>query len=148
LTLRTFSKAYGMAGIRLGYGLGHDYLISYVNKVKLPFEPNILAQAAGVAALADTDYLRRTLENNDLGMKTITDEFKRLGVEYVPSHANYVMVPFGSAENVTKVHEGLLRRGIAIRPLVAFGLPHCFRVTTGLPEENEAFLKAFRAVIS
>ena len=136
-----------MAGIRLGYGLGHDYLISYVNKVKLPFEPNILAQAAGVAALADSDYLRRTLENNDIGMKLFTDEFKRLGVRYIPSHANYVMVPYGSAEKVTQVHEGLLRRGIAIRPLAAFGLPDCFRVTTGLPEESEAFIKAFREVV-
>ncbi|HEY9793967.1 MAG TPA: histidinol-phosphate transaminase [Candidatus Obscuribacterales bacterium] len=147
LTLRTFSKAYGMAGIRLGYGLGHDYLINYVNKVKLPFEPNILAQAAGVAALADTDYLKRTLDNNDAGMKMITDEFKRQGIAYVPSHANYVMVPFGSADKVTQIHEGLLRKGIAVRPLAAFGLPDCLRITTGLPEENEAFIKAFRAVI-
>jgi histidinol-phosphate aminotransferase len=147
LTLRTFSKAYGMAGIRLGYGLGHDYLIGYVNKVKLPFEPNILAQAAGIAALRDEDYLRRTLENNDAGMRMITQEFDRLGIRYVPSHSNFLMVPFGSAERVNQVHEGLLRHGIAIRPLAAFGLPECFRITIGLPEENEAFLKAFRATI-
>ena len=147
LTLRTFSKAYGMAGVRLGYGLGHDYLISYVNKVKLPFEPNILAQAAGVAALRDTDYLKRTLENNDEGMKTITAEFKRLGLPYVPTHSNYIMVPFDSQEEVTRIHEGLLRKGVAIRPLVAFGLPHCIRITCGLPEENAAFIKAFGAVL-
>ena len=147
LTLRTFSKAYGMAGIRLGYGLGHDYLIGFVNKVKLPFEPNSLAQAAGVAALQDTEYLRLTLENNDAGMKMITDELKRLGINYVPSHSNFLMVPFGSAERVIAVHEGLLRQGVAIRPLHAFGLPQCFRITVGLPDENQAFIDAFRNVL-
>jgi histidinol-phosphate aminotransferase len=147
LTLRTFSKAYGMAGIRLGYGLGHDYLISFVNKVKLPFEPNILAQAAGVAALRDTDYLRRTLDNNDQGLKMMTEEFKRLGVSYVPTHANYVMLDMDTQGRVTQIHEELLKHGIAVRPLVAFGLPHCLRITTGLPEETQAFIKAFREVI-
>lgn len=147
LTLRTFSKAYGMAGVRLGYGLGHDYLISFVNKVKLPFEPNILAQAAGVAALRDTDFLRRTLDNNDLGLKMITEAFKSLGVHYTPTHANYIMLDLGSQARVTQVHEALLRHGIAVRPLVAFGLPQCLRITVGLPEENEAFIKAFRAVV-
>jgi histidinol-phosphate aminotransferase len=146
LTLRTFSKAYGMAGIRLGYGLGHDYLIGFVNKVKLPFEPNNLAQAAGIAALRDQDYLRQSLINNDQGMKMITDEFTRLGMQYVPSHTNFVMVPYGTAEKVAALHEGLLRQGVAIRPLHAFGLPHCFRVTVGLPEENEAFIQALRRI--
>ncbi len=144
ITLRTFSKAYGMAGIRLGYGLGHDYLISYVNKVKLPFEPNMLAQVAGVAALKDADYLRQALDNNDVGMKIITQEFQRLGIRYIPSHSNFVLVPYGSADRVAALHENLLRQGIAIRPLSAFGLPDCFRVTIGLPDENEAFIKVFR----
>lgn len=144
ITLRTFSKAYGMAGIRLGYGLGHDYLISFVNKVKLPFEPNMLAQVAGVAALQDTEYLRQALDNNDIGMKIITQEFQRLGIRYIPSHSNFVLVPYGSADRVAALHENLLRQGIAIRPLSAFGLPDCFRVTIGLPDENEAFCKVFR----
>lgn len=146
LTLRTFSKAYGMAGMRLGYGLGHDYLIGFVNKVKLPFEPNMLAQVAGVAALQDTEYLRKTLENNDVGMRMITEEFKRMGVRYVNSHSNFILVPYSSADRVAILHENLLRQGIAIRPLGPFGLPDCFRVTIGLPDENEAFLKAFKKV--
>jgi histidinol-phosphate aminotransferase len=146
LTLRTFSKAYGMAGMRLGYGLGHDYLIGYVNKVKLPFEPNMLAQVAGVAALQDTDYLRQALHNNDIGKEMITKEFQRLGVHYVDTHANFILVPYGNADRVVTLHENLLRQGIAIRPLGAFGLPDCFRVTIGLPDENEAFIKAFRKV--
>lgn len=147
ITMRTFSKAYGMAGIRLGYGLAHDYLIGYVNKVKLPFEPNSLAQAAGVAALADHEYLKNTLKNNESGMRAITQEFERLGVRYIPSHANFVMVPWKSEEAVAQIHQGLLREGIAIRPLTAFGLPDCFRVTIGLPDENEAFIQAFRKLV-
>jgi histidinol-phosphate aminotransferase len=144
LTLRTFSKAFGMAGIRLGYGLGHDYLINFVNRVKLPFEPNNLAQAAGVAALTDTEYLRKTLENNDKGMRLIASAFDELGLRYVDSYANFMMVPFGSAEKVKDLHEKLLRQGVAIRPLHAFGLPDCFRVTIGLPEENETFIQALK----
>ncbi len=148
LTLRTFSKAYGLAGNRLGYGLGHDYLIGFVNKVKLPFEPNNLAQAAGIAALNDTDFLRRALANNDAGMKMLTEEFERLGLCYVKSHGNFVMLPFPSQQTVTALHEGLLRQGIAVRPLHAFGLPNCLRITVGLPDENEAFIRAFSKVLS
>jgi histidinol-phosphate aminotransferase len=147
LTLRTFSKAYGMAGIRLGYGLGHDYLIGFVNKVKLPFEPNNLAQSAGLAALQDHEYLARTLENNAAGKKLISAEFERRGLHQVRSHANFIMVDMGSEERVIQIHQGLLRQGIAIRPLKAFGLPHCFRVTIGRPEENEAFIQGLSKVL-
>jgi histidinol-phosphate aminotransferase len=144
LTLRTFSKAYGMAGLRLGYGLGHDYLISFVNRIKLPFEPNVLAQAAGLAALGDQGFIARSLDNNRRGMSYLSEEFKRLGLKQVPSYANFIMVDFGSEPAVTRLHQALLRQGIAIRPLTAFGLPHCFRVTIGTPDENEALVTALR----
>jgi histidinol-phosphate aminotransferase len=147
LTLRTFAKAYGMAGIRLGYGLGHEYLIDFVNRIKLPFEPNILAQAAGLAALADDDYLQRTLENNRCGMQMITKELDSLGLMRVPSHGNFIMVDLFSAQRVTAVHEAILRHGIAIRPLTAFGLPTCIRMTVGTPHENELLVKALRASV-
>lgn len=147
LTLRTFSKAYGMAGLRLGYGLGHDYLIGFVNKIKLPFEPNNLAQAAGLAALSDGDYLQRSLSNNRNGMKLILEAYDQLGLHRVPSHANFIMSDLESEERVNSVHQSLLRQGIAIRPLKAFGLPTCMRVTTGLPEENEAFVTALRKAL-
>lgn len=147
LTLRTFSKAYGMAGIRLGFGLGHDYLIGFVNRIKLPFEPNVLAQYAGLAALSDHDYLARSLANNRAGMKYLESEFDRLGLQRIPSHANFIMVDFGHEEKVKTLHTNLLKRGVAIRPLVAFGLPHCFRVTIGLPDENEAFIAALRSAL-
>lgn len=144
LTLRTFSKAYGMAGLRLGYGLGHDYLISFVNRIKLPFEPNVLAQAAGLAALDDQEFIARSLDNNRRGMRYLAEEFKRFGLNQLPSYANFLMVDFGSELAVTRLHQALLRHGIAIRPLAAFGLPHCFRVTVGTADENEAFVAALR----
>lgn len=147
LTLRTFSKAYGMAGIRLGYGLGHDYLIGFVNKIKLPFEPNNLAQAAGMAALRDEDFLHRSLENNSVGMDYLSKTFDELGLQQVPSLANFIMVDFGSEEKVSDLHQKLLRKGIAIRPLKAFGLPHCFRVTVGTPDENEMFARELRKIL-
>lgn len=148
LTLRTFAKAYGMAGLRLGYGLGHEYLIDYVNRIKLPFEPNILAQAAGLAALNDDEFLGNTLENNEEGMAYLTQEFDRLGLHRIPSHANFIMCEMGTKENVAKIHEGLLRSGIAIRPLTAFGLPTCLRITVGLPEENRKLITALNKILA
>ncbi len=139
LTLRTFAKAYGMAGIRLGYGLGHEYLIDYVNRIKLPFEPNILAQSAGLAALHDDEYLEHTLLNNEEGMAYLTGEFDKLGLQRIPSYSNFIMIEMGSQEKV--------RHGIAIRPLTAFGLPTCWRVSIGLPQENELLIKALKNIL-
>ncbi|HEY9714860.1 MAG TPA: histidinol-phosphate transaminase, partial [Chroococcales cyanobacterium] len=147
LTLRTFAKAYAMAGVRLGYGLGHDYLIDFVNRIKLPFEPNCLAQAAGLAALKDDQFLLRTLDNNRRGMQYLNQELDRMGLRRVPSHTNFILVELDSAERVLQIHEGLLRHGIAIRPLTAFGLPTCIRITVGLPEENELLVNALKQVL-
>lgn len=148
LTLRTFSKCYGMAGLRLGFGLGHDYLIGIVNKIKLPFEPNNLAQAAGLAALEDKEYLPRTLQNTHQGLDYLKAAFSELGLKQVPSAANFIMLDMDSPQRVAAIHEALLRQGIAIRPLTAFGLPHCLRVTVGLPDENQIFIDAFRKVLA
>ncbi len=147
LTLRTFAKAYAMAGLRLGYGLGHEYLIDFINRIKLPFEPNIVAQHAGLAALADDEFLAKTLENNKQGMEYLTYEFDKLGLQRIPSKTNFIMVETNSKDRVLQVHEGLLRRGIAIRPLMPFGLPTCFRVTVGMPEENELLVKGLKAIL-
>jgi histidinol-phosphate aminotransferase len=148
LTLRTFSKAFGMAGLRLGYGLGHDELIEFINRIKLPFEPNILAQTAGLAALKEKDYLKKTIEFTETGMQYLSKELDEMGLHRIPSHANYMMIEMGSAEKVTHVHEGLLRKGIAIRPLTAFGLPTCLRITIGTQEENELVVKALKSVLA
>jgi histidinol-phosphate aminotransferase len=136
ITLRTFSKIYGLAGIRIGYGFAHQDLIANLLKVKLPFEPSTLAQAAGIGALADKEFLHRSLELNARGLRLLTDSFRAMGLEVVPSDANFVMLPMSSAEDVRAVTEGLLRAGVIVRPLAGFGLPHCLRISTGTDEEN------------
>lgn len=146
LTLRTFSKAWGMAGLRLGYGLGHDHLIDFINRIKLPFEPNILAHYAGLAALHDRDFLMKTVTNNEEGLAYFAKELDKLGMKRIPSHANFVLFEMGSEEETNRVYNGVLRKGIAIRPLAAFGLPTCLRISVGTMEENELVVRALKEV--
>jgi len=147
ITLRTFSKAYGLAGIRLGYGFGHEDVIKTLMKVRLPFEPGIPSQMAGVAALNDNQFLDYYLDLNQKGLKFIYALYDRLGIEYIKSEANYVMAIFDNEETVDKIVSGLLRRGVIVRGLRAFGLPHCMRVTVGLQKENEFFATNFEEVL-
>jgi histidinol-phosphate aminotransferase len=146
ITLRTFSKIYGLAGIRIGYGFAHQDLIANLLKVKLPFEPSTLAEQAGIAALSDKEFLHRSLELNARGLRFLTDGLRELGFEPVPSEANFVMVPLAGEEPARRLTEELLRAGVIIRPLKAFGLAHCVRVSTGTGQENEIFLNAVRTV--
>jgi len=148
ITLRTFSKAHGLAGLRIGYGFAHGELIRNLLKVKLPFEPGTLAQAAGIAALEDTGHLTRTVDNNREGVAALTRAFGELGLDVAPSHANFVMFSLRGKEEVDRVNEALLRRGVIVRPLGAFGLPQCIRVTAGTPEENSTAISALRAVLA
>jgi histidinol-phosphate aminotransferase len=147
ITLRTFSKAYGLAGIRIGYGFAAEPLIGNLMKVKLTFEPSHLAQAAGIAAMNDTDFLERTLRLNRRGRQFYYDLFNRLGIRHLRSHANFVTMILDSEEAVNGLFEKLLHKGIIVRPLRAFGLPNCIRVSTGLEEENEAFARALEQVL-
>jgi len=142
ITLRTFSKIYGLAGIRIGYGFAHQELIRNLLKVKLPFEPSTLAQAAGIGALADREFVHRSLELNARGLRSITETLRGAGFEPAPSEANFVMTRLGGERQATAFFEGMLRRGVVVRPLKAFGLPDCVRVSTGTDEENEIFAAA------
>ena len=142
ITLRTFSKIYGLAGIRIGYGFAHQDLIANLLKVKLPFEPSTLAQAAGIAALGDKEFLHRSLELNARGLRLLTDAFRGMGLEVVPSDANFVMLPFASAEEARGLTEALLRAGVIVRPLGAFGLAQCLRISTGADEEKARCVEA------
>jgi histidinol-phosphate aminotransferase len=142
ITLRTFSKIYGLAGIRIGYGFAHEDLIANLLKVKLPFEPSTLAQAAGMGALADKEFLHRSLELNARGLRLLTDSFRAMGLEVVPSDANFVMLPLASADEARSLTEALLREGVIVRPLRAFGLPQCIRISTGTDEENARCVQA------
>jgi histidinol-phosphate aminotransferase len=142
ITLRTFSKVYGLAGLRIGYGFAHQDLIANLLKVKLPFEPASLAQAAGIAALDDQDFVRRSLELNAASLRLLTGALRQMGFEPIPSEANFVTIPLESASAANALSEQLLQRGVIVRPLAAFGLPHCLRISTGDNEENRMLLDA------
>ena len=146
ITLRTFSKVYGLAGIRIGYGFAHDVLIANLLKVKLPFEPSTLAQAAGIAALTDDKFLKSSLDMNRVGKKFVLPALRELGFTTVQSDANFVMVPLASETEVSDLYERLLKLGVIIRPLRAFGLPHCVRITVGTQSENERVISAMKTV--
>ncbi len=141
ITLRTFSKAHGLAGLRVGYGFAHDELIGNLLKVKAPFEPSRPALAAALAALQDSEHLAATLENTRRGMAVLEEAFQRLGLAYIPSAANFITLVLPSAEVATKLTEGLLKRGVIVRHLAAFGWPALVRVTVGTKEENEYFVE-------
>lgn len=148
ITLRTFSKIYGLAGVRIGYGFAHDELITNLLKVKLPFEPSTLAQAAGIGALRDTAFLHRALEVNAEGMKYVVPELQELGFTVVPSDANFVMCPLESAEAVNELYNEMLKLGVIIRPLPAFRLPHCIRITIGTMAENKRMIQSLKTIKS
>jgi len=147
ITLRTFSKVYGLAGARIGYGFAHEELIANLLKVKLPFEPSTLAQAAGIGALADKEFLHRSLLLNAHGLRLLTESLREMGLQVVPSEANFVMVEFAGAEQAARVVEDLLTQGVIVRPLRAFGLPHCIRISTGTDEDNQRCVAALQKAV-
>jgi len=142
ITLRTFSKVYGLAGIRIGYGFAHEDLISNLLKVKLPFEPSSVAQAAGIGALADKEFLHRSLELNARGLQFLTSALREMGLSVVPSEANFVMVELASGDQAAQLTRELLMLGIIVRPLASFGLPRAVRISTGTDEDNQRCVEA------
>ena len=147
ITLRTFSKAYGLAGFRVGYGFGHHELIEALWKVKLPFEPSGVAQAAALAALGDSEYLIEALKINQQGKDYLGRELRRLRVQSYESYTNFLMMVFQSEEQVQYLFLELQKRGVITRPLVQAGLPKCLRVSIGLPEENRRFVDALEEIV-
>lgn len=147
ITLRTFSKAYGIAGIRIGYGVGIPELIAPLMKVKLTFEPSNLAQAAAIGALKDDAFLERTVANNTSGLRYFYEQLGLLNLKYLPSFGNFVMLDLGTEERVQTLFQALMRKGVFVRPLPAFGLSHCLRITVGTPEENEWCIEKLREVL-
>ncbi len=141
LVLRTFSKIYGLAGLRIGYGIGHEDLVGYLERARHPFNVNRLAEVAAVAALGDEEHARRTLEVNASGIEYLTRELGALGFEVAPTDTNFLLVRAGVG-----VYDELLKRGVIVRPMQGFGLPEHVRITVGLPAENERLVKALRAL--
>jgi len=147
ITLRTFSKVYGLAGFRVGYGFAHDNLISNLMKVKLPFEPSILAQEAALAALDDDDFLFRSIELNLEEKHTMYNFFNTNGINFIKSVTNFITILFSDKKNNDIFCNSLLENGIIIRNLEAFGLSNCARITIGTKIENENFKQVFLKVI-
>jgi histidinol-phosphate aminotransferase len=147
ITLRTFSKAYGLAGLRVGYGIGQEDLIANLIKVKLPFEPSSPAQAAALAAIDDEDFLSESLEIVRLGKQRLYDFLNNQQVKYVKSVANSVMIIFDTEHQAIEYTEMMLRNGVVLRRLPAFGLPNCVRITIGLPDEMSHFEESHLSVM-
>lgn len=148
LVSRTFSKAYGLAGLRVGFAIGDPALIDLLNRVRQPFNVNSVAQAAAVAALGDTAFLQRSAEVNAAGYRQLCSGFEALKLEYLPSYGNFVLVRVGNDDRAgERVNLGLLKRGVIVRPTANYNLPQWLRISIGLPEENAAFLDALTAVL-
>lgn len=136
---RTFSKAYGLAGLRVGYALAHEQVTDMINRVRQPFNVNSVAQAAAVAALRDVSFVKKTFELNQRGMQQITDGLVKLGLEYIPSCGNFVAFRI---PNAMAIYRRLLELGVIVRPIANYDMPDWLRVSIGLESENAKFLAA------
>jgi histidinol-phosphate aminotransferase len=145
LLMRTFSKIYGLAGLRLGYGIGHPDLIAELEKIRQPFNINAIAQAGALAALDDTDHAARTRRVNSRGLKFYARAFRRLGLEFIPSSANFILVRVGDGSRVFKEMQGL---GVIVRPMGGYHLPEWVRISIGTPKENKRCLEALKTALA
>ncbi len=146
---RSFSKAYGLAGLRMGFGIAQPGLTDLMNRLRQPFNVNSLAQAAAIAALKDEAFLEKSAEVNAQGYQQLTAAFDQMGIRYVPSVGNFVLFRAGDDDNAgAKVNLALLRQGVIVRPVANYGLPQWLRVSIGLPEENAAFITALTSVLA
>ncbi len=146
LITRTFSKAYGLAGLRMGYGLSSPELADILNRVRQPFNNNMLVLAAAEAALTDDEHLQQTVAVNAQGMQQLTEGFKNLSLEWIPSAGNFVLVDL--KQEGLPVYEALLRKGIIVRPVGVYELPDHLRISIGTKEENQLFLEALTDILT
>ncbi|MBI4483964.1 MAG: histidinol-phosphate transaminase [Acidobacteria bacterium] len=145
LVLRTFSKVYGLAGLRIGYGMSQPALIQLLNKVRSPFNANALGQAAALGALGDLEHVARSYDRNQEGMRFLTRGLDQLRVSYVPSVANFLLIDAGLDSQWT--FRELLKRRVLVRPMKEYHFPTALRVTVGTGEENQVFLEALEDVL-
>ncbi len=146
IVLRTFSKAYGLAGLRLGYALARPELIDYIMRARDPFNVNKVAENAGIAALNDKEYMKKTLENNKKGKEYLYNELSKIGLKYVPTEANFILVNIKEHDSM-ELFKKLQSSGIIIRPGKLLGYQHHIRVSIGTTEENEIFIKTLKKYI-
>ncbi len=146
IVTRTFSKAYGLAGLRVGYAVSHPPVANLLNRVRQPFNVNIPAQAAAIAALGDAEHLQRSRQVNREGMALLQSALDELGLDYLPSGGNFLCVDMGRPG--PEVFQDLLRRGVIVRPVSNYGLPNFLRITIGTEQENRRLLQALREVLA
>jgi histidinol-phosphate aminotransferase len=143
--MRTFSKIYGLAGSRIGYGIGHPELVAALEKIRQPFNLNAIAQAGALAALDDDAHVQKSKRINERGLKLYTRTLRRLGLEFVPSSANFVLVKVGQGR---QVFDALQRKGVITRPMGGYALPEWIRISVGTPAENRRCLDALAEVLA
>ena len=144
LLMRTFSKIYGLAGLRLGYGIGHPDLIAEFEKIRQPFNINAIAQAGALAALDDTAHADKTRRINSRGLKLYARAFRKLGLEFIPSFANFILVRVGDGQ---RIFNDLQKLGVIVRPMGGYQLPEWIRISVGTPKENKRRLEALKTVL-
>jgi len=146
IVTRTFSKAYGLAGLRTGYGVSSPEVAQLLNRVRQPFNVNSIAQAAALAALDDVAHLESSIRLNQVGIQQLESGFARLGLSFIESVGNFIAVDTGGP--AAEYYERLLKQGVIVRPIANYGMPNHLRVTVGLPEENARFLEALEQVLA
>ena len=145
LLMRTFSKIYGLAGLRVGYGIGHPELVAILEKVRQPFNINSAAQMGAMAALDDQEHLARTRENNSSGLRYLEKGLRELGVSFVPSYANFILARVGDGQ---RVFSELQKLGVIVRPMAGYQLPDFVRISVGTPSENTRCIESLRKVLA
>ncbi|WP_132139311.1 histidinol-phosphate transaminase [Pseudoduganella sp. UC29_71] len=149
LVSRTFSKAYGLAGLRVGFSIAQPALTDLMNRIRQPFNVNSLAQAAAIAALNDKDFLEQGARNNAAGYQQFVEAFEQMGLEYVPSYGNFVLVKVGKDLAAgARVNLALLKQGVIVRPVGNYGLPEWLRISIGLPQENAILISALQKALA
>lgn len=146
IVMRTFSKLYGLAGLRVGYGFSSTEIVDYINRVRQPFNSNLLAQVAAIAALGDTEFVSKTLNLVKDGLKYLHKNLDDMGLEYLPTETNFflIKVPTGGKN----IYQCMLKEGVIVRSMDSYGLGEYIRINIGLPEENERFIKSLKKVIN
>jgi histidinol-phosphate aminotransferase len=144
--VRTFSKAYGLAGLRVGYAVMPQRLAELLNRIRQPFNVNSIAQAAALAAMDDEDFVVRSLEHNAAEMARISKAVEKMGFTVTPSFTNFVLIDLAGLDG-REVYDRLLEKGVIVRPMAPYGLPGTIRVTPGLADENDMFLEALKEVV-
>ena len=146
IVTRTFSKAYGLAGLRVGYSISSVGMADLLNRVRQPFNNNMLALAAAKSALLDEEYLHQSVEQNNLGMKQLTQAFAKLGLSWIDSYGNFVAVDF--KQSAMPIYEALLKKGIIVRPVANYEMPNHLRISVGTQQENAFFIDAITEILS